>query len=384
MKAEPVIVILGTADDARALEVKSVTRLQALATTPGAGLTPYVAQLLGAEGEVLATAPVVRLPAHGSGCGCGPSDPAAGPFVFEAMVPDVAPGAGLRIVKRAEEGGPGEAIWTRDAPERPPVVRSFAVTVDRGEGRAAWQARGDGPLEFSLQFSKDRGRSWNGLAVGLTGMEYRFRAETLPSGSLVFRLLAHDGFHSTSRLSRPVVVPRRPPIVSILSPEAGRPFFAAAPLRLWGAVTEDDGAPGRSRRLSVAGGRPPGRPRHRRLDRGARAGRAPLHARRARTRRHRAGRSANCAHSIRERRTRGAWPERTRRRAPPLAGHARGAGAEPAPAAVVEREAGRARRPGPPDEAPSAARRRSACRRPRCALRAWFRRRWCRNRPVDT
>ncbi|MET0487051.1 MAG: hypothetical protein ABW216_15215 [Candidatus Rokuibacteriota bacterium] len=243
MKAEPVIAILGTVDDARTLEVKSVTRLQALATTRGAGPTPYVAQLLGAQGEVLATAPVVRLPAHGSGCGCGTSDPAAGPFVFEAMVPDVAPGAGLRIVKRAEEGGPGEAVWTRDAPERPPVVRSFAVTVDRGEGRATWQARGHGTLEFSLQFSKDRGRSWNGLAVGLTEMEHRFRAETLPSGRLVFRLLAHDGFHSTSRVSRPVVVSRRPPIVSILSPEAGRPFFAGAPLRLWGAVTEDDGVP---------------------------------------------------------------------------------------------------------------------------------------------
>ncbi|HEX2438566.1 MAG TPA: hypothetical protein VHT71_09660, partial [Methylomirabilota bacterium] len=66
---------------------------------------------------------------------------------------------------------------------------------------------------------------------------------TLPSGRLVFRLLAHDGFHSISRMSRAVVMPRRPPIVSILSPEAGRPFFAGAALRLWGAITEDDGAP---------------------------------------------------------------------------------------------------------------------------------------------
>ncbi len=243
MKAAPVIAILGTVDDTRAVEVKSVMRLQALATTRGAGATPYVAQLLGAQGEVLAAAPVVRLPAHGSGCGCGSSVPAAGPFVFEAMLPNVAPGAQLRIVRRAEEGGPGEAVWTRDAPERPPVVRSFVVTVDRGAGRATWQVRGDDTLEFSIQFSKDRGRSWNGLAVGLTGTDHRFRAETLPSGSLVFRLLAHDGFHSTSRLSRPVVVPRRPPIVSILSPQAGRPFFAGAPLRLWGVVTEDDGAP---------------------------------------------------------------------------------------------------------------------------------------------
>lgn len=243
LKAQPVITILGTVDETRALGVKSVMRLQALATTPGAGLTPYVAQLLGAEGEVLATAPVVRLQAHGSGCGCGPGDPDVGPFVFQAMVPDVAPGAGLRIVKRAEEGGPGEAIWTREAPGRPPVVRSFAVTVDRSGGRAAWQARGAGELEFSMQFSKDRGRSWNAVAVGLSGTEHRFPTETLPSGRLIFRLLAHDGFHTTSRVSRPVVLARRPPIVSILSPEAGRPFFATAPLRLWGAVTEDDGAP---------------------------------------------------------------------------------------------------------------------------------------------
>ncbi len=242
--ARPVIVILGIADDTGGLEVKSVMRLQALATTPGAAATPYVAQLLGAEGEVLAAAALVRLPALGSGCGCGHGAPAPGPLVFEAMVPDVAPGAALRIMKRAgEAGAPGETIWTREAPGRAPVVRRFTVAIDRRGGRASWQARGEGSLEFSLQFSKDGGRSWNGLAVGLTGTEHRFDAGTLPSGRLVFRLLAHDGFHSTGRPSRPVVVPRRPPIVSILSPTAGRPFFADAPLRLWAAVTEDDGAP---------------------------------------------------------------------------------------------------------------------------------------------
>jgi hypothetical protein len=155
----------------------------------------------------------------------------------------IRPGAALRIVKRAEEGGHGEPVWTREAPERPPVVPSFAVTIDRREGRATWQPCGEGTHEFSIQFSKDRGRSWNSLAVGLTGTDHRFRSETLPSRRLVFRLLVHDGFHSVSRQSRPVVVPRRPPVVSILSPQAGRPFFAGAPLRLWGAVTEDDGAP---------------------------------------------------------------------------------------------------------------------------------------------
>jgi hypothetical protein len=242
-KAQPVITVLGMADGTGGLEVRSVMRLQALATTPGAATMPYVAQLLGGEGQVLASAPLVRLPALGTGCGCGHGVPAPGPFVFEAMLADVAPGAGLRIVRPTDEGGPGETVWTRDAPERRPVIRRFTVAIERGQGRAAWQASGEGEVEFSLQFSKDRGRSWNGLAVGLAGDGHRFSAETLPSGRLVFRLLAHDGFHSVSRLSRPIVVRRRPPIVSILSPAAGRPFFASAPLRLWAAVTEDDGAP---------------------------------------------------------------------------------------------------------------------------------------------
>jgi len=244
VKAQPVISILGTIDDARTVEVKSVMRVQALPSTRGAVATPYVAQLMGADGEVLATAPVVRLPAQASGCGCGATVPAPGPFVFEAMVADVAPGVALRILKRGDEGGRGEPVWSREAPERPPTIRSFSVTIERGVGRARWQARGEGELQFALQFSKDRGRSWNGLAVAVTGAEHRFSTETLPSGRLVFRLLAHDGFHSARRVSRPVAVPRRPPIVSILSPETGRPFFASAPLRLWAAITEDDGAPG--------------------------------------------------------------------------------------------------------------------------------------------
>src|SRR5258707_14565837 len=49
--------------------------------------------------------------------------------------------------------------------------------------------------------------------------------------------------HCSSRLSRPVTVSPRAPIVAILSPQAGRLCFATARVRLWGAVTEDDGAP---------------------------------------------------------------------------------------------------------------------------------------------
>jgi hypothetical protein len=245
-RAEPLISILGIVGETADLEVRSVTRVQALRRTRDAVPTRYVAQLVGARDEPVATAPVVRLPAQGGGCGChdGAAASDGGPFVFEAMVPDVEPGTELRIVERSEENPRSETIWTRSAPSRRPRIARFTVTVTRGAGHATWEARGarECSLEFSLQFSKDAGRSWNGLAVGLTTTRHRFPVTHLPSGRLTFRLLAHDGFHSASAVSRPVEVPRRPPIASILSPQAGRPFYAGGPLRLWGAVTEDDGA----------------------------------------------------------------------------------------------------------------------------------------------
>jgi hypothetical protein len=119
------------------------------------------------------------------------------------------------------------------------------VEVVRGYGVATWEATGarECHLEFSLQFSKDRGRSWNGLTVGVRSNSHRFALTDLPVGSVIFRLLAHDGFFSTSAVSRPVVLPPRPPAVSILHPQPGPVLFAGVPMRLWGGVMTDDGTP---------------------------------------------------------------------------------------------------------------------------------------------
>jgi len=245
-KAEALISILGTVDETGELAVRSVTRVQALRRTRDAVPTRFVAQLIGEQDEPIASAAVVRLPAQGSGCKChgGAGGQDDGPFVFEAMLSDVAPGTELRIVERSRENRGDETVWTRGAPSRRPRISGFAVSVARGSGTATWEARGaqDCSLDFSLQFSKDAGRSWNGLAVGITTKRHRFPLTHLPSGRLIFRLLAHDGFHTATAVSRPVEIPRRLPIVSILSPRVGPPCFAGFPLRLWGAVTEDDGA----------------------------------------------------------------------------------------------------------------------------------------------
>ena len=98
------------------------------------------------------------------------------------------------------------------------------------------QAGSDESLQFALQFSKDEGNSWNGLAVGLTGNGFRFTTAELPSGRVIFRVLAHDGFFTATAVSPPVDLPERPATVSILHPHPDQPVLEGLPLRLWAAV----------------------------------------------------------------------------------------------------------------------------------------------------
>ena len=110
---------------------------------------------------------------------------------------------------------------------------------------AKWDATGggDSDLEFSLQFSKDEGRSWNGVVVGIRENECRFALDSLPSGPVTFRLLAHDGFHSVEAVSDVVELPRRAPTVSILHPQEGPALVPGQPMRLWAAVSTASSEP---------------------------------------------------------------------------------------------------------------------------------------------
>ena len=246
MKAEKLIAIAGIAEAGR-LDVRSVMRLEALRDSSNAAQTSFVAQLIGASGEVVASAPVMRLISRGSGCGCSDNRHADDErhFIFKALLADVEPGSALRIVDRSSEDTTREAVWTRRPSGKPPRIARFAVKITGEAGVATWEAsapRGC-ELDFSLQFSKDRGRSWNGLTVGVRSNTHRFTLTDLPSGSLIFRLLAHDGFFSTSAISRAVTLPPRPPAVSILHPQEGHVLLAGLPLRLWGGVVTGDGTP---------------------------------------------------------------------------------------------------------------------------------------------
>ena len=64
----------------------------------------------------------------------------------------------------------------------------------------------------------------------------------LPSGSVIFRVLAHDGFYSAYGDAKAVKLKPRAPIVTILHPYRGRAYATGLPLRLVASVNTHLGA----------------------------------------------------------------------------------------------------------------------------------------------
>lgn len=249
MKSEKVISIIGIMTEDRKIDVQSVMRLTALPDVKNALQTDLVAQLVGRDGNIVAQTPVVKLVSRGCDCNDKQNNRASdqGPFVFQALVPDLELGASLRILRKGgvnEEGD--KELWVRQAPEHEPKIKEFNVRItDEGQGYANWKAEcaPNCTLDFSLQFSKDGGRSWNSLAVGIREDSHKFNLGDLPSGSVIFRLLVHDGFFTSTLESKTVELPRHAPVISILHPQTTSAINEGAPMRLWGAVSSDSFKP---------------------------------------------------------------------------------------------------------------------------------------------
>jgi len=261
LRAAPLISIIGIVNEEGKIEIQSVMRVLALPQIENVLETNFTANLVNSNGAAVSKSLVMRFASHGCGCGrakdkdCGCSGrehDSRGPFVFQALLPDVEDGAKLTITKSKEgadgtgdvdgAGGAGvQEVWSREAPASKPQILRFEVYPHGNEGYAKWEMgeahRDD--FDFSMQFSKDEGRSWNSAGVGIKGREYKFDLSGFPSGELVFALLAHDGFYTTKFISKPVNLPRRTPIVSIMHPVNGGVFFEGQPLRLWCAITTD-------------------------------------------------------------------------------------------------------------------------------------------------
>lgn len=258
---QPVISILGIVNLAGEVSVSSVMRVRAVPRLRDATPTDMVAELVGANGEVITRAAVMQTHAHGSGCDCGGDShdhgghgsPTRG-YAFQALLSDVEAGSRLRIVRLdPEETHEGHReVWVSEASGDPPRIAGVTVRLAGPEATIRWSVRttDQRTLQFSIQFSKDKGVSWNGLTSGLREPGYRFSLADLPSGAVIFRVLAHDGFHTSQADSRSVRLPPRPPIISILHPYEGRAYRAGTPLRLFAAVNTHVGA--RNPKLTIA------------------------------------------------------------------------------------------------------------------------------------
>jgi hypothetical protein len=234
---EPVIAITGTLDVDNAVEVRSVARVRAAASLGDSATTRFRAELVDEEGRTLARAPVQA--AGGFGCGGGGcsdcDDSSAMPLTFQALVPDVARGAVLRVVEGAEE------LWRREATNGPGRPHVDGVEVDGDELVVRWRVDGEAGLEHWVRWSDDRGETWRALHVGEPDTEVRTPIHSLPSGELEVHVVVHDGF--ATEISEParVLVPSRQPEVAILHPRQGEALASTSPLRLWGMATSSDG-----------------------------------------------------------------------------------------------------------------------------------------------
>jgi Peptidase M66 len=250
LQMNPVIAISGIVHGPGKIEVLNVARVAVMAE-PSGERTSLSAGLIGANGEVVASASIRRLVSHGGGgCGCtdcGPDEHDDGPYSFEVYVPDVEPGISLVI----DEGE--QRVWERTAPAERVEVSALRADIDDCRLRLRWEVGGqpstrrkrdksDNVTETWVQWSPDDGATWFGLATGLSGSEADLDAGAIRSGPALVRVLVHDGFHTA--ISEPVAVdvPMCGALVAIQHPDDGGLYLAGSPLRLHAVAMEPSGA----------------------------------------------------------------------------------------------------------------------------------------------
>ncbi len=193
-----------------------------------------------AAGNVLTDLPVLTRQGHTDQ---GPAGPAGEADHLSAVIPAVNV-ASVELVRN------GQAL---DQRRRSPAAPRASLSAPRGGVRvrssqrtlpvrfAASDADGDA-LETSLEYSADNGRTYRGVAVGLTGSSFSLPTGLLNRASKArLRLRVSDGWNETTATSRAFRVDGPPPAVTIIDPAPGARINADQPLNLEGMVFDDTG-----------------------------------------------------------------------------------------------------------------------------------------------
>jgi len=154
------------------------------------------------------------------------------PCVVQAFLPDVERGS-IVAIRSAESD-----LWVSEVRQTKPHIANFEANVHENRLAVMWKVETQAKAsELWLQWSADGGKRWNALATGLTGVSCVLDCSHLPAGSLTLRLLVSDGFDTEISSYVSIRLPRRPPIISIVSPREGETFSAGGTMRLWGVAT---------------------------------------------------------------------------------------------------------------------------------------------------
>ncbi|MGE0815286.1 MAG: hypothetical protein AB7O28_02720 [Vicinamibacterales bacterium] len=258
---QPMIHLLGTIGPDGTIDVASVARFETRYLRGRGRQTGYVVQHLDADGRLIAADPLFAYESEGcasadagrDGRGCGCQSTEGDPYVpVKAMLPDLAPGASLRIVKH------GEVVWERRGADKPPAIGEVRAALGPdGSLELSWTrhgapkggpkgaSKGEPPAELDVwvRWSNDGGATWHALTVGHRASSLTVPAAQLPTGRVVFEILAHDGFHTVRATSPAIEVAPRPPSVSIFHPASGGRVPGDRLMHLWGTAASHAGHP---------------------------------------------------------------------------------------------------------------------------------------------
>lgn len=243
MTIKPLIHMLGTIQVDGNVEVTSVARIETRYLRGEGRQTGYVAQLLDADGRVIAQDNVYGYPLEGAknkrtgDCPCTENEEPQ-PLPFKAMLNDVAPGACLRIVKH------GKVVWERREPAKAPALSDVNAVLEKDNSlKLTWrlEVQQKELAEVWARWSNDDGRTWHALTVGQKGTSVTIDREQLPSGEVRVQILAHDGFHTVRAETRAVKLPPKPPAVAILYPGPSARVYAEKQIHLLGSGVSFEG-----------------------------------------------------------------------------------------------------------------------------------------------
>jgi hypothetical protein len=131
----------------------------------------------------------------------------------------------IRVLER------GSVVGLLQPVEQRPRVEITEMTrvQERGVVHLRWRAeadpKADPGLQYGLRYSNDGGKTWQGLAVGLTATDFELNLALLPGGpECRVQVIASAGLRSAVAETAAFEVARKPRQAHIVFPEEGREF----------------------------------------------------------------------------------------------------------------------------------------------------------------